>query len=334
MSPLLPQKTAPTAPVQRICYPTTWLAAAAVALLPWMTLGQGVPKAVPVDDDPPVPKAVPVSPDEARRAVPATPVPPPRPKGPDEDLFDYASLAYERGEWSIAAESLGRYLQEYPSGRHVATALFRIGECYMKQNQLKAAETYYEEVVKRYPESEGAPSAAYRLGALKFNARDFDQSARMFSFSESRSPLPQVRLAASFNKARAYQMLGDTKRQTSALNAVLAVKTDNPYREAALLSLGTLLLAADKKNEALPLFTELLKTTKDNAVLSEAAVKAGVLHAELGRPEEAVPLFEQALKIKETSDANRGIALVGVVQALFAKGDYDGVINNYNANAA
>ena len=288
---------------------------------------QSVPKAVPIEEDAPVPKAIPVGPNETRPAQPA------RPSGPDEDLFDYASLAYDRSEWSIASQSFGQYLQNYPSGRHVATALFRIGECYMKQDQVKVAETYYEEVVNRYPNSEGAPSAAYRLGAMRFNARDFDQSARMFALCETKTTLPQVRLAAGFNKARAYQMLGDTKRQIAALNAVLTVKVDNPYREAALLSLGTLQLAEDKKAESLPLFLELLESSKDNATISEAAVKAGVLLAESGKPEEAIPLFERALKLTETSDANRGIALVGVVQSLFAKGDYDGVINNYNANA-
>jgi len=289
---------------------------------------QQVPRAVPIEEDElPVPKAVPVDP--SRRPGPASA----KPKGPDEDLFDYASLVYERGEYSIASQSLGQYLQNYPSGRHVALALFRIGECYMNQKQLKVAETYYEEVVNRYPNSEGAPSAAYRLGAMCFNDRNFDQAARHFAFCETKSALPQVRLAASFNKARAYQMLGDSKRQAAALSAVLAVKTENPYREPALLSLGTLLLAADKKAEALPMFLEVLDTSKDNATISDAAVKAAVLQAEMGKPDESAALFQRALKLPETTGVNRGIALVGVVQSMFAKGDYDGVIGNYNQNA-
>lgn len=293
--------------------------------------GQSVPKAVPIDEDRPVPKAVPVDPNDARTMQP--PAAPAPTKGPDDDLFDYASLAYDRSEWAMAAKSFGQYLQSYPSGKHVPIAMFRIGECYMKQNQIKVAETYYEEVVNRYPNSEGAPSAAYRLGAVRFNAKQYDEAARMFALCETKTTLPQVRLAAGFNKARAYQMLGDMKRQITALNAVVAVKTDNPYREAALLSLGTLQLADDKKAEALPLFQELIASSKDNATVSEASVKAAVLLAEAGKPEEAVALFEKVLKITETSPSNRGIALVGVVQALFAKGDYDGVISNYNANS-
>lgn len=291
-------------------------------------LSQQIPRAIPVEEEErPIPKAIPVGPAPAP-AVPA------KPKGPDEDLFDFASLSYERSEFAIATQSFGQYLQNYPSGRHVPLALFRIGECYMKQNQLKVAESYYEEVVSRYPNSEGAPSAAYRLGALKFNSKSFEASARHFAFCETKSTLPEVRLAASFNKARAYQMLGDNKRQMAALQAVLAIKTNNPYREPALLTLGTAYLAEDKKAEALPLFLDLLKESKDNTVISEACVKAAVLYGETGKPEEAVPLFERALSITETSPQNRGIALVGIVQSYFAKGDYDGVIEQYNRNAS
>lgn len=293
-----------------------------------VSTAQQAPRAVAVEEEErPVPRAVPVEP--SRPAAPASN----KPKGPDEDLFDYASLIYERGEYTLASQSLGQYLQNYPSGRHVPLALFRIGECYMNQKQLKVAETYYEEVVNRYPTSEGAPSAAYRLGAMAFNDRDFDRSARFFTFCEAKSTLPQVKLAASFNKARAYQMLGDNKRQLAALNAVVAVTGENPYREPALLSLGTLLLADDKKAEALPMFLELLQNSKDNTTIAEAAIKAAVLQAEMGKPEESVALFERALKLPETTGVNRGIALVGVVQSLFAKGDYDGVISNYNQNA-
>ncbi|MEN3943876.1 tetratricopeptide repeat protein [Prosthecobacter sp. SYSU 5D2] len=301
-----------------------------VAAAPELT-GQEVPRAIPVEEDEqrPVPKAIPVDP----TVLPAQPATPPKPKSPDQDLFDYATMIYERGEYGLAAQSYGQYLQNYPSGAEVPLALFRVGECYMKQNQLKVAETYYLEVVSRYPNSEGAPSAAYRLGAMRFNARDFEESARQFAFCETKSTLPQVRLAAAYNRARAYQMLNDPKRQSAALLSVVGVKTDNPYREAALLMLGTVYLAEDKKNEALPLFMDLLKESKDNAVLSEASVKAAVLQAETGKPEEAIPLFERALTIPETTPVNRGIALVGIVQALFAKGDYDAVIDQYHRNS-
>jgi TolA-binding protein len=307
-------------------------AALPLILLSGMALhGQpkSVPKAVPVDEAP-VPKAIPVSPQAAGQPK----ADPNKPKGPDEDLFEYASMVYDRQEYNLATESLAKYLQNYPGGRHVALALFRLGECYRQQNKLKMAETYFVEVVERYPESEGAPSAAYRLGAMRYNVKDFQKSADYFAFCETKSTLPQVRLAASYYKAQAYQMMGDTKRQMAALNAVIAVKTDNPYREPALLTLGASLLAQDKKAEALPLFLDLIEISKDKAVIAEASINAAVLQGELGKPDEAIPLFKKALDMPETPQAKRSIALVGIVQSMFAKGDYDGVIANYTANAS
>jgi len=298
-------------------------------------VAQQIPRALPVDDTG-IPKAIPVGPTPKAQPVP-DPVPrsaPPRTKGPDDDMFDFATLAYDRQEWGIATQNYAKYLQQYPAGRQVPDALFRIGECYMKQNQLNQAASYYEEVVTRYPLSEGAPSAAYRLGAMRFNESKFLEAARQFAFCETKTKSPQVKLAAAYNRSRAHEMAGDKEKQAEALNIVIAVTKDNPYRETALLTLGGMYLTQDNKTEALPIFDELVKTSGDRAIVTEAAIRAAVLYAELKKPDEAMAMFEKALRMPETTEQNRGIALVGIIQSLFAKEDYDGVIDYYNKNSA
>ncbi|MBX7207436.1 MAG: tetratricopeptide repeat protein [Verrucomicrobiaceae bacterium] len=303
---------------------------------------QPAKRALPVEDDsPPVPKATPFSPGTPPKAAivgepggAKKPADSGKPKGPDDDLYDYASMLYERKEYGLAAESFGQYLQRYPSGSRVPMSLFRLGECYVNENQVGDAEKYFLEVVNRYPASEGAPSAAYRLGAIRFNGKNFDESARYFAFCEAKTPFPQIKLAAAYNKSRAYQMLGDRKKMMAALQSVAAVKQDNPYLESALLSLATALLGEDKKKEALGMFRDLIEASKDKLIVSDALVKAGVIEAENGKPDDALKHFEEALKLTETSVANRGLAFVGTVQALYAKGDHDGVIDVYNRNAA
>lgn len=329
------------APAGRLVFPR--LAAIVLVTGACVLNAQPSRRAVPVEDDPPsVPRATPISPGGAPRATIVTEPgtgekrtsDASKPKGPDEDLFDYASLLYERKEYGLAAESFGQYLQRFPSGSHVPMCLFRLGECYVNQNQVIDAEKYFLEVVNRYPSSEGAPSAAYRLGAIRFNGKNFDESAKYFALSESKSPFPQIKLAAAYNKSRAYQMLGDRKKMMAALQSVAAVKKDNPYLESALLSLATALLSEDKKKEALPMFIDLLEASQDKLIVSDALVKAGVIEAETGKPDEALKHFEDALKLTETSIENRGVALVGSVQALYAKGDYNAVIDTYNRNAS
>ncbi|WP_395740487.1 tetratricopeptide repeat protein [Prosthecobacter sp.] len=299
------------------------------------------PRALPVPDDAPVPKAIPVAPPPKAQPVPdgaaAPKALPPKTKGPDDDMYDFATLAYDRGEWGMAAQSYAKYLQQYPGGRQVADALFRIGECYKNQNQLKQAGGYYEEVVNRYPSSEGAPSAAYRLGAMLFNDSKFADSAKYFAFCESKTKSTPVRVASAYHKSRAYGMLGDKTKQAAALTTVIAVKSDaqweNQFRETALLTLGSIYLGQDKRAEALPIFDELVKSSTDRAIIAEASIRAAVLYAELKKPDESIAMFEKALRMPETSEQNRGISLVGIIQALYAKGDYDGVIDYYNKNS-
>jgi len=303
---------------------------------------QEAPKALPVDEDAPVPRAIPV------RPPPATPpASPPKARSPEDDMFDFAMLAYERQEWAIAAQNFAKYLQTYPSGKRVADALFRIGECYREQRQLKQAASYWDEVVNRYPDSEGAPSAAYRLGAMTFNqgqnaVSEGDKTgakpslmaaARYFTFCIEKTKLPEAKLAALYNKSRCHELLGDTKLQAEALNAVVAVQTNNPYRETALLALGSLQLQQDKKSESIKAFEQLVQSSTNNAVLADASLRLAVLYQEEKKYDQAIAMFQKAVALPETTEASRGIALVGVIQAMNAKGDYDGVIDYYNRHS-
>ena len=328
-------------PKQSVCEwrPGRWVVWAGLSLVGVCTVGAQqpgqVPRALPVEDAPPrmeVPRAVPVSPD-TRTPPRAAVVEENRPKGPDEDLFSYGTLLYERGEFALAAKTYSDYLSSYPGRRHTATALFRIGECLIKQGQEAQAVRYYEEVVSNHPRSEGAPSAAYRLGALRFNARDFEGSARYFTFCEKATQVPQVRLAAAYNLSRAYQMMGQTGKQFETLRRVTAVREDNPYWEAASMTLAKGLLAGNSLEQALALFEDLAANAKDSAVLAEAKVNAGVLLGEMKRTGDAERLFGEALRMRETTPENRGIALVGVVQSLYDKGSYDAVIDQYQRNS-
>ena len=147
-------------------------------LLASLTLSaQQTPKAIPVEDGTLVPRAVPIPPPIASPAVA-----PPKARSPEDDMFDFAMLAYERQEWTIAAQNFAKYLQTYPTGKRVAEALFRSGECHREQRQLKQATSYWDQVVSLHPNSKDAPSAAYRLGAISFNqgqnaAADGDKNA-------------------------------------------------------------------------------------------------------------------------------------------------------------
>lgn len=313
------------------------LACVAVMLaLPAAFAQKAPPRAIPVEDPPPaLPKAVPV---EEPKTMPA----PPRaqaveedtgPKGPDQDLYDYAMLAFGQKDYSIASQSFGKYLQAYPQGRLVPQALFRLGECYRLDGKSEEFQRYYREVVDRYPKSDVAPNAAYWLGVSSYNALDFKSAASYFALCEAKSEVPAVKLAAAFYKSESYAGLKDRKKQLEALKPVLAVKKGNDFLEKALLSSATLLQADGKNKEALPVLMELLETSGDPKVQADAALKVAIIQSEMKKPDAAAEMYDRVLKNKLAGPEQQGAALVGLISELSAKGAWDEITDLYNRNA-
>ena len=293
---------------------------------------QAPPRAVPLEDN--APRAVPVDPSTLVPVQRAKVVEEPnKPKGPDQDLFDYATLAYSQKDYVIAAESYGKYLATFPQGSHAAEALFRLGECYRNQGRAPESERYYREVVDKHAKSEFAANSAYWLGVMSFNSNDFKAAATFFGFCEGKATVAKVKLAAAFYKSEAYGQLKDRKKQLAALATVLEVKKDNGYLEQALLAAATAYQAENQNDKALPMLLELIETSKAPAVQSDAALKAALIQSELKKPDEAAALFDRVLDNSAAPQDQRGAALVGLIGELYAQKNYDAVVDTYNRNS-
>ena len=335
---------------RRVHIPARALCFAALAILSPVVVNAQVqkapPRAVPVEDPPatpkpPLPKAVPVGPNGGvpPRAVPVTDDPPvvpatPAAKGPEQDLFDYAMLAFTQKDYAIAAQSFGKYLQAYPQGKEVPWALFRLGECYRFQGNTTEYERVYREVVEHYPKSDAVPNAAYWLAASAYNTGDFKTAAMYFGVCQAKAKVDAVKLAAAFYQSEAYGALKDRKKQLEALKAVLAVKKGNDFLEKALLSSATILQQEGKNKEALPMLMELFDTSEDPKVRGDSALKAAIIQGELKQSDEAIGLYDKVLKTRDAAPEQQGAALVGIISELSAKSAWDQITDTYNRNAS
>lgn len=287
-------------------------------------------KAVPVaEPGQEVPRAVPVG--------PGTPVAPPsaipvKPKQPDEDLFEYATLCYTQKDYQIAIKPYSDYTRLYPQGPHAAEAWFRLGECYLKTNQNDQAKQAYSSVISKFPKSESAASASYRLGLFTYNDKDFTKAAQYFENCEKLTTDATVKLAATYNKALCYKLSSQASKAYTAFKTVVAFKGENPYRESSLVEVASSALEAGKKEEALSAYSDIISSVKEPSILGDALIKAGLLLNEAGKSEAALKNFKRALEISTLSKEARGVAVYGLIQGYYAKGDYSAVVDTYVAN--
>lgn len=306
--------------------------ATGVWLLVSLAIAQQVPRAVPVDEPAPV-KAVPVDP-VPPKAKPV--VDPNRPAGPDEDLFDYATLCYTQQDYQIAIKPFSDYVRTYPQGRHAAEAWFRLGECYAKVGQKSDAARAYNETITRHPRSESAASAAYRLGSAAYSAKDFERGVTWFEIAERQSTVVDIRLAATFNKALCLKYGGQKAKALTAFKTVTASKSPTMFREIdiSLQEITTLAIELGQKEDALAAFKQILETSKDAKVLGDALLRSGLLLNETGKADEAMKNFRRALATPDLPAEQKGIAVFGLIQGNYVKGDYDAAIQTYTANAS
>jgi tetratricopeptide (TPR) repeat protein len=306
--------------------------AAGMLWLGTLGMAQKVPRAIPIDETRPV-KAVPVDPVPPKAQAVTDPN---RPAGPDEDLFDYATLCYTQKDYKIAITPYNDYTRNYPKGRHAAEAWFRLGECYSKTGQQKEAVLAYRETINRHPSSESAASAAYRLGSAAYADKDYTNGITWFQIAESQSTVADVRVAATFNKALCLKYADQKEKAVAAFKAVIASKNPTMFREIDIALQETASLAQElgRKEDALAAFKQIMETSKDPKAVGNAMLRSGLLLNEMGKADEALQSFTKALATPELPADQRGIAVFGLIQGNYVKEDYDGVIKTYTGHAS
>ncbi|MEO0336696.1 MAG: tetratricopeptide repeat protein [Pseudomonadota bacterium] len=90
-------------------------------------------------------------------------------KKPQESLGNYggAEKAFDRKAWKQAIVGYEKYRELNPKGRRYADATYKIGVCFQELGLKTEAKSFYEEVIAKYPSSNTAKKAKYRLSQVR-----------------------------------------------------------------------------------------------------------------------------------------------------------------------
>jgi outer membrane assembly lipoprotein YfiO len=92
--------------------------------------------------------------------------------------LELARRLYAKGDAALAIEALAPFSTSGSGSGNVDEAVYLLGLCHLKQKEFSEAQGDFERLMRDYPESDSAPSAAFRQGeALWGQSRgpDFDQ---------------------------------------------------------------------------------------------------------------------------------------------------------------
>lgn len=82
-------------------------------------------------------------------------------------VFETAEQHMAAKSWRRAILEFENYRKKYPKGRRVDMATYLIGVCFQELKLNEEAKAFYRETIEKFPKTEAARKAKYRLGQMK-----------------------------------------------------------------------------------------------------------------------------------------------------------------------
>lgn len=90
----------------------------------------------------------------------------------EEEIYQLAKQAFDKGEYSTAREGFQELIKRYPKSKNADNAQFWIGEIYYREKWYEKAIVEYQKVVEAYPKGNKVKSALLKQGYAFANIGD------------------------------------------------------------------------------------------------------------------------------------------------------------------
>lgn len=125
--------------------------------------------------------------------APAPAVQPPAPvTPPPQQLFESALKDKTGGNFALSLQQFQEFLKAYPTTDLAASAQFYIGEIYYQQNEYDNAVIAFDQVLERFPDNPKTPDATYMKGVALLKSGQKGLARKMFEDVVRKFPNSEV----------------------------------------------------------------------------------------------------------------------------------------------
>jgi outer membrane protein assembly factor BamD len=200
-----------------------------------------------------------------------------------------AQRLYDRGDYSLAIEALAPFSTSNNGSALVDEALYLVGLCRLRMKDWPGAQGDFERLLRDYPESDSAASAAFRVGEAMWGQSrgpDFDQEYTIKALDQF----------MAFRRDHPEHWLADAAtRRIAEARSRLSVKL---YRT------GDLYVKLKEYESARRYFRNVLTDYSESPVVGDALIGWAVASARLGERDTALAV----LRDLETEHAGTPLA--------------------------
>lgn len=206
--------------------------------------------------------------------------------------FFLAECEFKQGNFSTAREE---YALSRKSGKTREKAEYRIGQCFLGEDNLDEAFSSLGKFLHDYPESEFAPAAIYWLAGVLARQDKTDKACEAYARLQEKYPGSPYVEYALLSKGMCLIRMNMLDAAVSSFKTIITKFGDSALVPSAQFWLGQAYISGGKLKEALFCFKKILKVFPQDKYSDDAGYAIGVVLFELGRNEEALQSFGQLL---------------------------------------
>ena len=250
---------------------------------------------------------------------------------PAKGQLAIADGLYVRKLYDLAAPEYEKYLGKFQDDAGRPSAMYRLADCYSKLGQEGPATNTYRMLINEVQTGEFVGSAAFRLASRAFDQRDYTSAVNLYERAYNNSKSAEIKITARYYQAKSLELLNKKSDARAVYEEVAKTSENNPFRDAARLSIAYFALENGQKESAFDLFRSLGSDAAKPVVRAEALVRAGILGEDLKKRDEAEQLFKIAVGLNAEGKWKQ-IAQLELMKLEYDSDKFSQVLDSYAKN--
>jgi TolA-binding protein len=253
------------------------------------------------------------------------------PADPAKAQLAIADGLYIRKLYDLAAPEYEKYLGQYPGESARPSAMYRLADCYSRLGQDAPAISTYRLLITEIGTGEFVGSAAFRLASRAFDQKDFQNAAPLYGKAYENAKSSEIKITARYYQAKCLELTNRKNDAKTAYEEVARTRENNPYRDAARLSIAYFALESNQKEQALDLFENLASDATKPVVKAEALTRAGILAEDLKKRDRAEQLFKSTIGLNAEGKWKQ-IAQLELMKLEYDSDKFSQILDSYTKN--
>jgi TolA-binding protein len=229
---------------------------------------------------------------------------------------------YQRGLFKLAAQEYADFLSENPGHAQRTAAIYALGLCQYRQNDLERAAALMTSALKDPAFAQRAEALAV-LGQCELAVKHYERALAAFDELLAKHAASPHADTAAINRVQAYYALNKHAEAADAARKYLE-NAKGAQRPAAMYFLALAERALNHPDQTIAAVDQLLRDYADSPYAADAAMLAGQCLESMGKLDNAIDRYKRMLALAPDSRKNDARYCLGV--GLYKAGKYEEAI--------